>query len=92
MEEKQQSFGRKGPERVTVWLHSKGRDYGPIDDGLEVVKYVLEDAVHLLGGDGWILTQADWRGDSQDLFDDGYGTITKNSAFDVVSRYATTQI
>jgi hypothetical protein len=91
-EETPQAFGRTGKQRLTIWLHSRDRDYADIDTGLEVVKNLLESAVHLPGADGWTLTQADWRGDSQDLYDDGYETITRNSAFDVVSRYSAIQI
>lgn len=91
-EDQTPQFGNRGPQRLTVWAHSKDRDYSPIDLALGVVKDLLGGATHLAGADGWILTQADWRGDSQDLYDDGFGTITRNSGFDVVSRYATTQI
>lgn len=81
-------FYRHGPQRLTIWLHTKDLDYADIDKGLEIVKDLMGSAVHLPGSDGWTLTQADWRGDSQDLIDDGFGTLTRNSAFDAVSRYS----
>lgn len=80
-------FSRHGPQRLTVWFHTREQDYADIDKAMERVKDVLEDAIHVPGVDGWTLTTADWRGDSQDLIDDGFGTLTRNSGFDVVSRY-----
>lgn len=91
-EETNPQFGDRGPQRMTVWAHTRDHDYSDIDSALERVKLLVTRSVHLVGGDGWVLTQADWRGDSQDLVDDGFGTLTRNSSFDVVSRYATSQI
>ena len=85
-EENVPSFARYGPHRATVWAHSKDQDYGPIDKALEYVKDLVLAAVHLEGEDGWVLTVAEWRGDSTDLIDDGFNTITRNSGYDVVSR------
>lgn len=89
-EDMDQQFATFGPQRLSIWLHTRDQDYTDIDSGLERVKALLGEALHVPGGDGWTLTQADWRGDSQDLIDDGFGTLTRNSSFDVVSRTTVT--
>lgn len=75
-----------GKQVLTIWCHDKGGSYDRINAGLNRVKEILEVAVHVDGADGVTLTQADWRGNSADLYDDGFKTITRNSAYDVVSR------
>lgn len=77
-----------GPQSMTVWAHTRDRDYGDIDRALQRVRELLTSAIHLAGDDGWVLTQADWSGDSSDLVDDGFHTLTRNSSFRTVSRYA----
>jgi len=86
-EGKDRRFATFGPERVSLWAHTRDLDYGDLDKALERFKHLLGGAVHVVGGDGWTLTQADWRGDSADLRDDGFGTLTRYAAFDAVSRY-----
>jgi hypothetical protein len=81
------AFGTKAPDRATVWFHDKDRDYGQIDLGIERVKEIVRDAVHVSGGDGWVLTQAHWNTDGPDLFDDGFGTVTRWTDITVISRY-----
>lgn len=85
-EEATASFGQRGRTRLTVWFHDTDRDYGGIQQAMQVVRDVLEGAVHVLGADGVTLTTAKWDEDSSDLFDDGYGTVTKWSGFTVVAR------
>lgn len=82
------AYALRAVEHVTVWVHSKGGDYGPVDAILEQVKTVIQGQVHVLGEDGWSLTQADWRGDSPDLVDGGFHTLTRNADFAIVSRRA----
>lgn len=84
-----QAFAQRGPRRVNIWFHDRDQDYMKIDDAVKVVKGLLDGAVHVVGTDGWVITQADWRGDSQDLIDDGFKTQTRYSGYDVVSRYDT---
>lgn len=69
---------------LTVHVHDEPADYSIIDNIIKRVKTVLGNAVAMQeAGGGW-LTQADWTGDSEDLADDGYGTITRNTSFRVV--------
>ena len=89
-EEEDQQIQNHGPQRLSVWLHDRDQDYAAIDKGLRRIRQILDGAIHVAGVDGWTLTCSDWRGDSQDLVDDGFGTQTRNSAFDVVSRMHTT--
>lgn len=81
----------RGPQSLTIWAHTRDRDYGDIDEVLERVKHLFGEVVQRPGADGWILTQADWVSDSSDLVDNGFNTLTRNSAFRVVSRYATSE-
>lgn len=78
-------FGDRGPETLVIWFHDRSRDYAKIDAMIERAIQILEGAVHVAGTDG-ILTQAKWTATSQDLFDDGFKTVTKNVSFQVSSR------
>jgi hypothetical protein len=81
------AFKTTGTDRASIWLHDKQKDYGRINDGLNRLRELLTEAVHRQGGDGWSLTVAEWNGESPDLFDPGYGTLTRYADFTVVSRY-----
>lgn len=85
-EETVSAFQRRGTSRCQVWFHDVDRDYGAIQDAMELVKIVLEEAVHVPGADGVTLTTCKWDEDSPDLFDDGYKTVTKYSVFTVCAR------
>lgn len=84
------AYKGKATNTVTIWFHSKDQDYGPIDKAIELVKEMLADVVHLDGDDGWTMVLTEWAGDSADLIDDGFNTITRNSGYTVVSRYNAT--
>lgn len=81
-------FGLVGDQNLTVWAHDEPADYARINEILERVKAILTSAVHVDGGDGTILTLATWNGDSDDFYDDGYETVSKNSGFVILSRKA----
>lgn len=83
------AFKNKGTDHCTVWAHDRQRDYGRIDQALERVKELLTSTVHRTGDDGWTMTCAEWRGDSPDLVDGGFNTLTRNSDFAIPARYAT---
>lgn len=80
------AFGLRGSEGLLVWAHDKDRDYTAIDAALKRVQEILHEAIHVLGEDGRTLTTARSNGVSDDGYDDGYGTVTKNADFTVVSR------
>lgn len=80
-------FAQKAPDHATIWFHDKDRDYGQIDLGIERVKEIVQGAVHVPGGDGWVLTQAHWNSDGPDLADDGFNTVVRWTDITVGSRY-----
>lgn len=84
------SFGSEGYNNVTVWAHMPKeleRSYRTLDPILERVKELMDSAVQVSGTDGYVLTATSWQGDSVDLEDDGYKTLTRNTSFRVASRY-----
>lgn len=85
-ETKTVSFEKHGPQNVAVWAHDDRGDYSRIDNILERVQDILIGAEHILGTDGRILTCARYNGTSDDLWDDGYQTITRYCTFSVISR------
>lgn len=82
------AFKQVGTDRVSIWLHDTDRDYGRINNGLSRIKELLVGTIHHEGTDGIALVTAEWNGESQDLFDGGYETVTRYADFTVVSRYA----
>lgn len=64
-------------DEVVVWVHDEPGDYGRIDEALAAVRTVLDEHVPDLPGS--IVVR--WQGESQDLADDGYGTITRNASY-----------
>lgn len=88
-EETSVEFGTFGQREVlTVWAHcpkEMSNDFVPLIAILKRVVFLLLSAEHLPGADG-IVTKVDYNGMSPDLRDEGFSTITKNAAFQVLSR------
>ena len=63
-------------QNVAIWAHDQPGSYARIDALLGAVRASLVGQVALPGA-----VACRWQGDSQDLADDGLGTITRNSAF-----------
>lgn len=82
-----QVFGDTGPKSFQIWAHDKDRDYTQIGLALKRVKDLLSAVTHVVGEDGWTLTQADWRGEGPDLYDGGYETCTRYADFQAATRY-----
>jgi hypothetical protein len=80
-------YDQNAPDRCLVCFHDKDRDYGQIDLAIQRVKQIVRDALHVSGGDGWVMTQASWVSDGPDLFDDGFKTVTRWTEITVNSRY-----
>jgi hypothetical protein len=81
-----QDFNSAAPGRfteVTVWLHDDPGSYLNIDSGLEAIRAALHDARPPLshGSDGIV---CEHLGDSSDLSDDGYKTITRYGTYQLV--------
>ena len=85
-EEKPKSFGFHGRERMSIRVHDEPGSYDRIRQSLDEIRDAVTSAVHVDGGDGETITQCDWEGRSADLYDDGFGTITKYDTYTVVSR------
>ncbi len=85
-EEKEQAFADIGTRKLTVWFHDRQKTYDVIDSMLGLVKGAMVNAVHVPGSDGFTLTQVDWRGDSADLYDDGFRTVTRFSSYEYQSH------
>ena len=75
-----------GPQNLSIWAHDERGDYERVDDILFRVETILLNAVHIVGADGNILTSAEYLSSSEDLYDDGYQTITRYSTFRTLSR------
>lgn len=74
---------------LTVWAHhpaEKSTDYAILDDILNSVKNVLTGMEHVAGLDGYTVTCIEYQGDSADLKDDAFNTISRNSTYKVLSR------
>lgn len=71
-------------QQITLWAHDKSADYShhilPI---LRRVRALFGAVVAAPTANGHINSIA-WDGDSEDLFDEGFGTITRNSAYTIV--------
>lgn len=69
---------------LVVWVHDEPGDYeariNPILLRLRGIITELAAAQHTAG---W-LSVAEWTGDSDDLSDDGHGTITRNASFNLI--------
>lgn len=83
------AFGVTGDDRFQVWFHDRQKDYGRISDALRHIKTLVPAQIHLPGDDGWVLSTSVWLGESDDLYDGGYETLTRYADFRGVSRYAT---
>lgn len=74
---------------LTVWAHypaESSTDYSKIDSILLRVKKILVGMEHVSGQDGYTVTCVDYNGESSDLKDDAFNTISRNSTFRVLSR------
>jgi hypothetical protein len=77
-----------GMSRVTVrnlviWVHDEPGDYALIDAILLRLRTLIPLLVGESNGTG-NLVDVTWAGDSEDLADDGHGTITRNASFILV--------
>ncbi len=72
--------------RLEVWVHDQPGDYDRVDKILEYVRQVLDGAEHRKGASGAEIVRCEWKSDSPDLDDDGYGTITRMSAFEIIGK------
>lgn len=71
---------RVNQTRLTVWVHDQNQDYTLIDEILKDIRALVEGAAPRMLNGVW-LNEAEWEGDSIDLYDDVRRTNTRNAAF-----------
>lgn len=69
---------------LVVWVHDQPGDYSvKIDPIIVRLRALLPTLEGLSNGAGHVIS-VEWTGDSEDLADDGHGTITRNTGFSLV--------
>lgn len=69
---------------LVIWVHDRPGDYSvKIDPIIARLRYLLVTLEGLSNGLGHVVA-VEWTGDSEDLADDGHGTITRNTGFSLV--------
>lgn len=81
---REKGVGHVFRRELTVWAHDRSGDYSIIDALLNRCRVVLGAiASHSMIDGNWI-TCIEWTGDSEDGYDDGPGTITRNSTYIII--------
>lgn len=66
---------------LTIWVHDEPGDYSvKIDPTILRLRSLLPTLEGVSNGLGHVVA-VEWNGDSEDLADDGHGTITRNVSF-----------
>jgi hypothetical protein len=69
---------------LAIWVHDEPGDYSvKIDPIILRLRDLLPSLEGSNNGAGYLVS-AEWLGDSEDLSDDGHGTITRNASFSLV--------
>ena len=69
---------------LTIWVHDEPGDYeARVNPILLRVRALLLELVGEQHPTGWVVV-VEWNGDSEDLVDDGHGTIARNASFTLV--------
>lgn|SRR5512134_2759356 len=68
---------------LVIWVHDTPGDYSQIDAIIRRIGVVLGELVGVPHAYGHLVT-AEWTGDSEDLTDDGHGTITRTTSYSLV--------
>jgi len=79
----------RAPRTLTVWTHipkEVSDDYTRIDTILDRIDAIFDGMEHVIGSDGYTVTNIRKSGRSGDLNDDELGTIVRNAAYGVLSR------
>lgn len=78
-EERTRTFDGIGARILTIWAHDLSGDYTRVDSILKRIRDLFYAVEHL-----GPVSQIFWDGDSGDLYDTGFETITRNSGFRVI--------
>ncbi len=68
---------------LITWVHDRPGDYTRIDAILRRVRQLYDQVAGAEHESGWT-SQIDWVNDSDDLSDDGHGTITRNTTHTLI--------
>ena len=68
---------------LVIWVHDKPGDYTRIDSIIRRIKSLFGALAGEAHSSGW-LSQVEWVTDSNDLVDDGHGTITRTTTHNLV--------
>lgn len=68
---------------LVVWVHDIPGDYDRIDRVIRRLRELLPTLAGTVDGEQAILA-IEWTGDSEDLTDDGHGTIARTASFTLV--------
>lgn len=68
---------------LVIWVHDEPADYGRIDSIILRLRALLPSLEGSNNGQGHLMA-AEWTGDSEDLADDGHGTIARTTSFSLV--------
>lgn len=77
---------RRGPRTMTIAVHTPDettRDYGPINVILSLVTEALSEVENYLGQDGMEISEIALTGESGNLVDEGYKTLTRFATYRV---------
>lgn len=76
-------------KNLTIWVHCYAdfsTDFVRIDNVIDIVDSIMENAVYIDGADGHTLTLAEPTGRSRDLRDSIYETICRSTSYRILSR------
>lgn len=81
---RERGVGEVFRRRLEIWAHDKSGDYTVIDELLNRCRIVLTAMRAVSTGDSKWITCVEWQDDSEDLYDEGPGTITRNSSYIII--------
>lgn len=68
---------------LAIWVHDQPGDYTRIDSIIRRIKQIFDGLTPVQHSTGWLL-EIEWVTDSDDLTDDGHGTITRTTTHTLV--------
>ncbi len=77
------SVAAMATRNLTIWVHDEPNDYSKIDQVVRRLRELLPGIEAAEHDSGWI-NSIRWAGDSDDLTDDGHGTITRTTSYTIV--------
>jgi len=88
-EESPKSGMHRGPRILDIWIHipiGTSRDHADIDPLLDQIKWAMEQLPGTTGTDGYTVIDVTCTGDGPDFLDTGYDSISRNTAFEILSN------